>query len=233
MGYLIVIGVFGFPLGMIYVLSRSWAIEWYETDVFVEMYEAVKFLGQYSSEDEDSLFSLGKATDKVRDAIVTINNWGDSIERVRSKLAKKEFAEPLRNLEENLETQILPRIAQHKDVESMIRVLRRLAEVFSEADRPISLNEINIVNKQLENYEPIEIEETPAKLRIILSKEPIKFTGSFLLSFLIITIAILFHCKLFQTDLLDVISSLTNFLQILAVGIALGVGFYAVLRRKP
>lgn len=224
---------FSFLLCFLYLISQSWAHEWYETDVFVKMYEAFQLLGLYSNKDEGSWFYVRKGANKVKGAMKSLRKWSNSVGGESSKLAKKELVEPLRNLEENLGTRILPRIAQNKDIGNMIPVLRGIAKLFSEAQKPISLDAIVSKNKDLERYESIELEESPTQLRIILSKEPVKLACSFLLSFFVVTIAVLIHWQLFQTDLLDLISSLTNFLQMLTVGIALGVGFYAVLRRKP
>jgi len=224
--------LFSFIFGFFYLVSRPWAVEWYETDIFVDLYEAFKLLELCSEENEDSLFYSRKATNKVRHAIKRLNSWSNSIEGIHSKLIEKEYTKPLRKLRENLETRILSRIAQYKDIKSMESVLQGLAKLFSEARKPISLDDIISKNEDLERYEQISVEEAPTTIRIILSKEPIKLSCSIGLSFLIITIAILIHWKLFQTDLLDLISSLTTFLEILAVGIALGLGIYAILRQK-
>jgi len=198
----------------------------------LKMYEAIQLLGLYSNEDESSWLYIGKGANKVKGAMKSLRKWGNSVGGGFSKLAKKELVEPLRNLEENLGTRILPRIAQNKDIVNMIPVLRGIAKLFGEAQKPINLDDIVSKNKDLERYESIEVEVRPTQLRTIFSKEPVRFACSFLLSFFILTTAVSIHSQLYQTDLLDLLSSLTTFLELLGIGIALGLGFYAVLRRK-
>jgi len=226
--YWVGIVLFSFMFGFFYLVSRSWISEYYETAIFVDMYEAFEFLEQCSNEDEESLFSLRKASNKVKDAIKSLNIWGSRIETVKSKLIKTEYAEPLTKLAENLETRILPRIAQHKDIESMRSVVWGLANVFSKVAKSTTLDYIISLNKDLERYKAISDVEAPSRLGIILSREPIKLSVSILVSFSIITIAVFTHSKFYQTNLYDSISDITIFLEILGIGIALVVGIYTV-----
>lgn len=165
-----------FPLGFlsvvfsfIYIMSRSWAQERVETKIFINMYEASNLLELCSREDDASFFYSRKATGKVRNVIRSLGGLQHSLEKILSKLFTREFAEPLRQLKENLATIILPRIARHKDVESMIQVLRGLAKLFSEAEKPISLDDIIAKSKDLERYKLIEDLEEPMRFRDHLS----------------------------------------------------------------
>jgi len=227
------VGILGFILGGLYVVTRSWTFEMVETGIFVEFYEASNLLELCSKEDENSPFYARKAKNKVKLAISSLETLYSKLEETRSKLFKNRFAKPLRSLGENLETRILPRIAQQKDIEIMRSVLRGLASLFGEAQKPISLDDIVSKNKDLEHFEYIESEEkATTRLRIILSKNPIKFSFSIFLGFFITAIPVLIHWKLYQTDLLDLLSNLTTFVEIFGIGIASGLAIYAVWRRK-
>lgn len=208
-GYGVMIVFISFLFGFFYLISRSWAKEWFETDIFVDMYDGFKLLELCSNEDEDSLFYSRKAAKKVRHTINKLSSWCNQIDQTLSKLAHEEYIEPLRSLRERLEKRILRRIAQHKDIESMIRVLQRLAGVFSEADRPISLDEINIVNKQLEHYEPIELEESPTRhaFAIIASSKAMKFLVSVFLGYFSITVIIWIFCQFLTFDFVEIMRS--------------------------
>lgn len=218
-GFMIV--MFSLLVGVLYLASRSWAHEWYETEIFVNMYEASKLLELCSKENEDPLFYSRKATKKVRYAIGRLRIWCNRTEASRSKLVKKEYAEPLRNLKENLETRILPRIAQHKDIESMIRVLRGLGKLFSETEKPVSLDDIISKNKDLERYDSIELEESPTRhfLATIMFSRPVKFLSSIFLGYLSITIVIWTLCHFLTVDFVEFMRS--NLLGVVSGGAVL------------
>ncbi len=220
-----------FLFGAIYIMTRPWAGEWYETKIFVRTYEAFKLLELCSNEDGSSMFYSRKATKKVRGAIRTLNKWAEHVELSSSKLINREYTEPLRNLVENIETRILPRIAQNKDIIEMISVLRGMAKLFGEIQKSVNLEEINSKNKDLERYEPIELERTPSRLRFLLSMNPFRLLCSFLLSFFIITTALFIRSMFVPTDLMDLFG-LPTFVEIIGIGFAIALGIYAIWKRK-
>ena len=182
------VGVLGFVVGLPYVMTRPWAHEMVETEIFVYMYDASKLLELCSEKDENSTFYSRKAISKVNSAIVTLGGLQYSLEKILSKLFKREFSEPLKQLKENLSTRILPRIAQLEDTEIMIRVLRGLAKLFGEVEKPISLDDIIAKNKDLECYEPMEFKETIRfhdRLLTFLSSHKILRHGIFVFTLII------------------------------------------------
>jgi len=224
-------GVFGFFFGFLYVMSQSWAQEMYETDIFVDMYEASNLLELCRKKDEDSMFYSRKVSNKVSSAIRSLGNLCTNLDKIFSRLIKREFAKPLNQLKENLETRILPRIAQNRDTETMIHVLRGLAQLFGEVAKPTTLQDIILKNKDLERFEPIELEKAPSRLRILLSMNPIRLLCSFLLSFSIITIPLFIRSMFVPTDLMDLLG-LPTFIEILGIGFAIALGIYAIWKRR-
>lgn len=217
--------------GAVYLTTQPWAGEWYETEIFVRTYEALKLLELCSNEDGSSMFYSRKATKKVKGAIRTLNRWTGKVELSSSKLINREYTEPLRNLGENIEKRILPRIAQNKDIIEMMSVLRGIAKLFGEIQKPVNLEDIISRNKDLERYEPIELERAPSRLRTLSSMNPFRLLCSFLLSFFIITIALFIRAMFVSTDLMDLFG-LPTFIEIFGIGFAIALGIYAIWKRK-
>lgn len=210
------VGVFSFVAGFIYVMTRSWAQETAETKIFVNMYEASKLLELCSKKDEDSMFYSRKASSKVSSSIRSLGNLCNALNKMLSTLFKREFAEALSQLKESLETRILPRVAQNRDTETMIHVLRGLAQLFGEVVKPITLQDIISKNKDLERFEPIESGKrtTREAFATMISSRPMKFLCSvFLGYFSIIVIAGIFShfltidfVEFLQNNLVGVVS---------------------------
>lgn len=133
-----------------YIITRSWASETIERSIFVDLYDASRKLELCSEKDREPQFYSTKAKDHVEKAINRLSNL--CYRKPLSNLFEREFVEPLERLEENLETIILPRITQQRDIEKMIRLLRSVAVPFSEVLKPISLEDITNMNEQIEQY---------------------------------------------------------------------------------
>jgi hypothetical protein len=228
MSYCISIGILGSLIGFFYLVSRPWATENYETSIFVDIYDASKLLELVSDEDENSHFYSKKASKKLEEAILHIGSLAYKLEQVNSTLANKKFVEPLRNLEKNLETRILPRVSKHNDVQGMISVLHGLAKIFGEIVKPLSLEEIVSKNKDLERFETIDTKKEPNRFRTMLSKEPIKLSYDILLGLIVIFGAVFVHSVFYKYSLTESLSNLTNFLEVLGVGVAVGIGIYGI-----
>jgi len=155
-----------------YMITRSWASETIERSVFADLYKASENLELCSKKDRESQFYLAKAKNNVKGAINHLSYFYHR--EPRSNLFKREFVKPLNQLRENLRTIILPRITQQKDIEKMVTVLRSLAETFSEALKPISLEDITIMNKRLEQLRirgiTVAIESKPAPKETFMRK---------------------------------------------------------------
>lgn len=231
-GIFIPIVTFGFFFGFIYEQTRPWAIETFETKIFVNFYEASELLGHCSEEDEKFDFHSKKAYNKAKKATSKISNFSAGFDNSRSKLLKNQIGKPLNNLVKNLETRILPRITQKGNIFEMQSVLSGLAQLFSEAHKPLTLKDIISKNVDLARYDTVENEEITFKFRSILSREPIKILLSFLSSFGITTIGVLVHSYLFQTDLWVAFGDLGTFITYLIGWLAFGLAIYAILRKK-
>lgn len=156
----------------LFIMTRSWANETIEISIFVNLYEAFKDLELYSKKDEKSRFYLTKVKNHIEEAINHLSNL--YYRKPLSSLFEREFVEPLERFKENLETIILPRITQQRDIEKMVTVLRSLAETFSEALKPITFQDIAIMNEQIEQYKTrgitVAIESRPAPMRTLMRK---------------------------------------------------------------
>jgi len=60
------IGILGSLVGFFYLVSRPWATETYETDIFVDVYDASKVLKLVSDEEANPSFYTKKAPKKER-----------------------------------------------------------------------------------------------------------------------------------------------------------------------
>jgi hypothetical protein len=232
--YWVLGNVMGLVSGFMYLASRPWASEALETSIFVEVYGASKSLELISDvdeKDEDWNFHSKKASKKLEKAISRIGSLAYKFEQLNSTLGNN-FVEPLGNLEKNLETRILPRLSEKKDVHQMIGVLRGLAQIFGEDTHPISLEEIVARNKSLERFEAIEIKRQPSRISVTLSRESVKLSLSMVLGLTIIFIGAFGHSLWVGYSLSESLSNLGNFLEFLGVGIAIGLGIYEIRKRK-
>ena len=223
--------VLGLLISFFYLMSRPWASENYEISIFIDVYDAFKDLDLISGEEAYLSFYAKKASKKLKKAILHIGSLAYKLEGANSTLAKK-FAVPLRTLQNNLETRILPRISEQKEVQTMVQVLRGIAQMFSEFSKPLSIEDIASKNKDLERFEAIPISKQPSKIRIILSRESFKLSFSILLGFIIIFMGAFGHSLWYKYDLAESLGNLANFLALLAVGTAIGLGIYEVRKRK-
>ena len=193
------IAVFGVLSWFFYVITRSWFPEMVETEIFVKFYEAYKYLKL--KDDERSQFYSKKAYENAETGTLILKKFVSKISNEsRSRLLKTEIGKPLTKLVKNLETRILPRIVQRKDVPKMQEVLFGLTQLFSEAYSSLHLNDIIAHNKDFEKLDPIEVEKGISRFRNLLSKEPIKLLLSFAFSFLITAVAVLIHSNYYQTN---------------------------------
>jgi hypothetical protein len=203
-GWTVIAAMLSFVIAFLYVMSKPWAFEFYETDAFVDFYEAFKLLEPCSEKDVESL-SEGKAANKVKQAIADIHKWKYKVSTIYSKLVRSEYTAPLEELEDKLQARILPRIAQHKDVEKMKSVLKGLAKMFSEAEKPIVVDDIIAKNKDLEEYKPVVYEEKHLSqaLAAMMTSKPMKFLCSILLGYLSITVVFFVIASFLSVDFID------------------------------
>jgi len=222
-------------ISLFYLATRPWAKEKYEASIFVDVYDASKLLELISYEnekDENWHFYSKKATKKLEEAISHIGSLAYTLKEVNSTLVDKKFIEPLRTLEKNLETRILPRVSEQKDVPIMVSVLHGLAQIFGETVRPLSIDDIVSKNKDLESFTEVRVERKPSQYRLFMSREPVKATGIIALSLLADFLIAYIHSKLFQYDLWTKLSDLTTFVTVLGFGIAIGAIVYEIIKRR-
>lgn len=221
-----------FLIGMLYLVSRPWASESFETDIFVSIYDTFKLLELVSDEDETSFSYLKKAAKKLEDAISSIETLEQRLTATHSTLVKKRLVEPLTKLQKNLETLILPRVAEKKYFREMISVLHGLAQLFSETTKPLSLEDIISKNEDLECFKPIETKRKPSRMRIMFSTEPMRFSFSIGLGFVVVSVIVILHSMLYRYNLFESLRDLTSFLEVVVGSIALGVAIYEIRKRR-
>ena len=231
MSYWIGIGILGSLVGFFYLVSRPWATETYEIDIFVDVYDASKVLELVSDEEANPSFYTKKASKKLKGAILHIGSLAYKLEQANSTLAN-EIAVPLRDLEKNLETRILPRVSEKKDVQRMIHVLNGIAQIFGEVAEPISLEKIVSKNKDLENIDVIEVKRQPSRIKTMMSKESVKLFGIIAICIVADSLIVYIHSIFFHYDLLKTLSDLTTFLTFLGFGIAVGAIIYELVKRR-
>ena len=187
-GAWLIVGFFAAISGLMYIMTRSWANETIEISIFVNLYEAFKDLELCSKKDEKSRFYLTKVKNHVEEAINHLSHL--YYRKPLSSLFEREFVDPLERFKENLETIILPRITQQKDVEKMVTMLRSLAEPFSEALKPITFQDIAIMNEQIEQYRTrgiiVAIEPKPTFMRKVEGSKIGRILSSLALSYILI-----------------------------------------------
>lgn len=221
----------GMLIAFVYGMRQPWGSETLETYIFANLYQASEQLELCSSEDSKSKLCLRKALKKMDNVLFYLARFEKQLKEVNSGLVKAEFVEPLNKLRTNLRERILPRIENPKETYSMLSVLRGLADMFGQTQRPLKLDAINEKNKVLENYDRIETKGEPKKLGIILSRRPVRFLLSNLFSFFVISAVLLIQSFASQTNFWDSLSSTTNFLGFLGIVIALGYGIYEATKK--
>jgi len=222
------IGVF---VAFLYLIGQPWGSETLETRIFANLYQASQQLDLCSSEDSKSGLCLRKARKRVENALFYLARFEKQLKEVNSKLVKAEFTEPLIKLRMNLRERILPRIENPKETTSMLSVLRGLADMFGEIQRPLKLEAVNDKNKVLESYDKIETKGEPNKLGLFLSRRPVRFLLSTLFSFFVISGMLLIHSFASQNNFWVSLSSTTNFIAFLGVVFALGGLIYTVIKK--
>lgn len=203
--YWLFIGLIFFIIGFPYVMTRSWAQEMVETDIFVLMYESAELLELCTEKNEGTKFYSRKAVGKVSDAIRNLGILHSKLEKTLSKLYRREFAEPLKQLKENLSTRILPRIAKQEDIVTMISVLRGLADLFGEVQKPLRLDDLVSKNKDLERFEPMEFEkpQTLQAFKNLVSSRPSKFLFSIFLGYILIICIVWIFSQFLNIDFIQ------------------------------
>lgn len=229
----ITIAAFGLLLWFFIVVTRSWFPETVETKVFVNLFEAYNRLQLCLTKDERSQLNLELAHKKVKNATLILKRYAIKLDsESSSNLIKNEIAEPYRELAKNLETRILPRIIQRKNLSEMQEILCALAFSFSEVNTTLHVSDIVSRNKELKKYEPIEVEEPVSKFRIILSKDSARISLSFAISFFGLGALLWIHSIWANTNLIEAFKDSSYFLQFAIGIIAGGLAIYAIIRKK-
>ena len=229
--YWALILLFGMLVAFLYEMRQPWGSETLETYIFANLYQASQQLDLCSSEDSKSKLCLKKALKRVKNVLYYLVRFEKQLRDVNSGLVKAELTEPISKLRMNLRERILPRIENPKETFRMLAVLRGLADMFGEIQRPLKLEAINEKNIVLEGYDRIETKEEPKKLGIVLSRRPVRYLLSNLVSFFVILAMLLVQSFASQNNFWSWLSSTTNFLVFLGVGFALGVGIYTVIKK--
>lgn len=225
--------VLGAVAGFLYVVTRSWFPEMVETAVFVNFYEAYNRIQACSTKDERTQLNLKMAYQKAKKATLILKKYAAKLTiESHSRLVKTEIAEPYQELAKNLETRILPRIIQRKNMPEIEGILCALAFSFSEVHKVIHANDIISRNKELKKYEPIKMEEPISKFRIILSKDSARIFFSFVFSFFGLIGILWVHSVWTNTNLIEAFKDSSYFLQFAIGVIAGGLGIYALIRQK-
>jgi len=225
---LTVIGLFAFIFSAVFVDLRFWISESSETMIFVNLYRAIDFLELCSEEKETSRLYLGKAAKHVKNVITELDEL-TSPEKVKinSVLFDKEYAEPLESLSENLESRILPRIIESKNMLKMCSMLRGMAKIFGEIQKPIDMNDINSLNENLKSLKEISLKVKPTIFKTAIKSKPMILVVSAFLGFFSITIIAFFYCQLLTMDFFDFMRN--NLQYILTGGAAFTALFSGVL----
>lgn len=113
----------------------------------------------------------------------------------------------------------------------MLSVLRGLADMFGGIQKPLQLDDIIEKNKVLESIDRIETKGEPKKLGLILSRKPVRYLLSNLLSFFVISGMLLIQSFASQNNFWDALSSTTSFIAFLGLVIGLGAGIYTVIKK--
>jgi hypothetical protein len=223
---------FAFTALFLYARRQPWANEAFETRIFANMYSASKQLELYSREDEKAILCLKKAIKKVENALFYLERFEKELKGVNSAFVKGNLIEPLTKLENNIKERILPRIAIPKETPNMISVLRGLADMFGQTQRPLKIEDVSSKNEVLETYEKIKIEEKPKRLTLILTMKPVQALLSYLTSFVIVLALTWVHSIVTSTDIWSSLSSTTSFLAFLSIVATVGSVIYAVIRKS-
>jgi len=214
-------------------VTRSWFPEMVETKIFVKLYEASNRAQLCLTKDGTSQSNLELAHKKAKDATLILKRYSVKLSsESSSRLVKNEVAEPYKELAKNLETRILPRIVQRKNLPEIQGILCALAFSFSEVYAVLHVSDIISRNKELNKYEPINVEEPISTFRIILAKDSVRIFLSFFISFLGLITILWIHSVLANTNLLEEFNDSSYFLQFAIGVIAGGLGIYALLRQK-
>jgi hypothetical protein len=127
----------GFFVVLLYWRRQPWASEALEIRVFANMYVASKQLDLYDIEDEKAVICLKKAKKKVEDALFYMERFEKRLKDVNSAFVKSSLVEPLTKLRINIEERILPKIVNPKENQHMLSVVRGLADMFGQTQRPL------------------------------------------------------------------------------------------------
>jgi len=191
-----------------------------EDYAFREIAKAITIL-----EELDSPMAYEEASHRIQSA----NNFLENITlyepewyaRVNTTLAR---------FIENMKLIVYPAVTKSKIKK---QDLEEIAIALASADS----SEIEKVNLKLET-EPAygKIKPPPQITEVFMKKfkenKPFRFIVANILSFFVVLVPLWFHSILFQTNLVDSFSNTTNFLAVLAIVIALGIGIYEVTKKR-
>lgn len=231
-GFLVLIGIFGFLLSHSYINSHYWISEPSEKIIFMNLYRSSELIGLCAEKnDEESKLYLGKAVKHVKNVISELDKMC-AAENINSILFDKEFVSRLEKLADNLQHRILPRIVKSKDLPRIISVLHGLAKFFGEIQKPMSLNELDSINENLETYKEMPFRERAIKpiFKKALVSRPSQLIFSVFLGYLTITVVVWIFSQFLTMDFVEIMQS--NIIGVVTGGAVLTGAIASLFRLK-
>lgn len=214
----------GFLFSGAYTEAHYWISEPSEKNIFVNLYRGSELIGLCSEKDEEeSKLYLGKAVKHLKNVVSELDEMCgmESRSKVNSILFDKEFVGRLERLADNLQHRILPRMLKSKDLSRIISVLHGLAKFFGEIQKPMSLNELDSINANLETYKEMPFRERAIKsmLKKALVSRPSQYIFSVILGYLSIIMVIWIFSQFLTIDFIEFMRS--NLLGVVSGGAVL------------
>lgn len=220
-GIFFIIGLLGFFVSLAQVGSRYWISDPNEKTIFKDLYRSSELIELCSENNyEESKLYRGKAVAHVKDAIWEIDDMCKT-ENINSILFEEEFASRLERLANNLKHRILPRIVEGKDLTETISVLHGLTKFFGEIGHPMSLDELDSINENLETYGEMPFTEREIKpmFKKALISKPSQLAVSIFLGYFSVTAIFWVFSQLLTIDFVEFMRS--NLVGVVSVGAVL------------
>ncbi len=125
----------------------------------------------------------------------------------------------------------MPRIDDPKETTQMLAIIKGLADMFGDIQRPMKLESIIEKNAVLEKVERITAKKDPNIAIAYLSRRPIRFMLSNVFSSIVILGILLVQSVMVNSNFAEAFSNTTNFLALLGLVIALGYGIFEVTKK--
>lgn len=208
-GLFFLIGFSVFVITQNYVSSHYWISEFSEKKIFVNLYRSLEFIDLcFKDNGKESKLYRGKTLKHVRKALAELNKMS-SREYANSIFFNKQFASRLKRLSDNVQDRILSRIVKSKDLTRTTSVLRGLAKLFGEIQKPMSMSRLDSINENLETFEEMPFKERAVKpmfTKAIVSR-PAQLIFSIFLGYFSITVIIWLFSQFLSIDFAEFMRS--------------------------